>query len=141
MAHPDLPVEQAYLDRAYASLDRMRELLLRTAEAGATDISQQAIENWATGRLRTFEDADRGLCFGRIDSEEAADPIYIGRRWVPGAPPPPPLPRPVPARSRCDRLVGRARLQVPQRLEARPPDQGVVQRPDAHVHRVRDTGG
>ena len=82
MAHPDLPVEQAYLDRAYASLDRMRELLLRTAEAGATDISQQAIENWASGRLRTFEDADRGLCFGRIDSEEAYDPIYVGRRWV-----------------------------------------------------------
>ena len=82
MAHPDLPSEQAYLDRAYASLDRMRETLLRTAEAGATEISQQAIEDWATGRLRTFEDADRGLCFGRIDSEEAADPIYIGRRWV-----------------------------------------------------------
>src|ERR1043166_4190141 len=82
MAHPDLPVEQAYLDRAYATLDRMRELLLRTAEAGATDISQQAIENWASGRLRTFEDADRGLCFGRIDSEEAYDPIYVGRRWV-----------------------------------------------------------
>src|SRR5689334_16624254 len=82
MAHPDLPVEQAYLDRAYASLDRMRELLLRTASAGATEIAQQAIENWATGRLRTFEDADRGLCFGRIDSEEAFDPIYVGRRWV-----------------------------------------------------------
>src|ERR671934_1831676 len=82
MAHPDLPAEQAYLDEAYASLDRMKEALLRAAEAGATEISQQAIEDWATGRLRTFEDADRGLCFGRIDSEEAADPIYIGRRWV-----------------------------------------------------------
>ena len=82
VAHPDLPAEQAYLDAAYASLDRMKEALLRTAEAGATEISQQAIEDWATGRLRTFEDADRGLCFGRIDSEESADPIYIGRRWV-----------------------------------------------------------
>jgi DNA helicase IV len=82
VAHPDLPAEQAYLDEAYASLDRMKEALLRAAEAGATEISQQAIEDWATGRLRTFEDADRGLCFGRIDSEEAADPIYIGRRWV-----------------------------------------------------------
>src|ERR1044072_2091824 len=59
----------------------MRELLLRTAEAGATDISQQAIENWASGRLRTFEDADRGLCFGRLDSQEAHDPNYVGRRW------------------------------------------------------------
>ena len=82
MAHPDLPAEQAYLDEAYASLDRMKEALLRAAEAGATEISQQAIEDWATSRLRTYEDADRGLCFGRIDSEEAADPIYVGRRWV-----------------------------------------------------------
>ena len=82
MAHPDLPAEQAYVDEAYASLDRMKEALLRAAEAGATEISQQAIEDWATGRLRTFEDANRGLCFGRIDSEEAADPIYVGRRWV-----------------------------------------------------------
>jgi len=82
VAHPDLPAEQAYLDEAYARLDRMKEALLRAAEAGATDISQQAIEDWAAGRLRTYEDADRGLCFGRIDSEEAADPIYVGRRWV-----------------------------------------------------------
>ena len=82
MAHPDLPVEQAYLDEAYACLDRMRETLLRTAGAGATEEAAQAIEDWATGRLRTFEDAERGLCFGRINSEEAADPIYVGRRWV-----------------------------------------------------------
>jgi DNA helicase IV len=82
VAHPDLPAEQAYVDEAYASLDRMKEALLRTAEAGATEISQQAIEDWATGRLRTYEDADRGLVFGRIDSEEAADSIYVGRRWV-----------------------------------------------------------
>src|ERR671934_294726 len=82
MAHPDLPAEQAYLDEAYACLDRMRETLLRTAGAAATEEAAQAIEDWATGRLRTFEDAERGLCFGRIDSEEAADPIYVGRRWV-----------------------------------------------------------
>jgi DNA helicase IV len=82
MAHPDLPVEQAYVDEAYASLDRMREALLRAAEAGATDVAQQAIEDWATGRLRTYDDAERGLCFGRIDSEESADPLYVGRRWI-----------------------------------------------------------
>jgi DNA helicase IV len=82
MAHPDLPAEQAYLDRAYACLDRMREALIRTADAAATEISAEAIERWATGRLRGVEDAERGLCFGRIDSEEAADPIYVGRRWV-----------------------------------------------------------
>ena len=82
MAHPDLAAEQAYVDLAYECLDRMRELLLRAASAGATEVAQQSIEDWATGRLRTFEDAERGLCFGRIDSEEAADPIYVGRRWV-----------------------------------------------------------
>src|SRR3954465_8753587 len=60
----------------------MRETLIRTAGAAATEEAAQAIENWATGRLRTFEDAERGLCFGRIDTEEAADKIYVGRRWV-----------------------------------------------------------
>jgi DNA helicase IV len=82
MAHPDLPAEQTYVDEAYASLDRMRDALLRAAEAGATDVAQQAIEDWATGRLRTYDDAERGLCFGRIDSEESADPLYVGRRWI-----------------------------------------------------------
>src|SRR5436189_6039807 len=82
MAHPDLPAEQAYLEEAYECLDRMRETLIRTAGAAATEEAAQAIENWATGRLRTFEDAERGLCFGRIDTEEAADKIYVGRRWV-----------------------------------------------------------
>jgi DNA helicase IV len=82
VTHPDLPAEQRYLDTAYACLDRMREALLRAAGAGATEVAQQAIEDWATGRLRTYEDAERGLCFGRIDSEESADPLYVGRRWI-----------------------------------------------------------
>src|SRR4051794_15756079 len=60
----------------------MREALLRAAGAGATEVAQEAIETWATGRLRTYEDAERGLCFGRIDSEESADPLYVGRRWI-----------------------------------------------------------
>jgi DNA helicase IV len=82
VTHPDLPAEQAYVDEAYDSLDRMREALLRAAEAGATEVAQQAIEDWATGRLRTYEDAERGLCFGRIDAETLAERIYVGRRWV-----------------------------------------------------------
>jgi DNA helicase IV len=82
VAHPDLPAEQAYLDTAYDCLDRMRETLLRTANAGATEEAQQAIEDWATGRLRTYEDAERGLCFGRIDAEGTAEALYVGRRWV-----------------------------------------------------------
>jgi len=82
VTHPDLPAEQRYLDTAYECLDRMREALLRAAGAGATEVAQQAIEDWATGRLRTYEDAERGLCFGRIDSEESAESLYVGRRWI-----------------------------------------------------------
>src|SRR6476620_5046723 len=82
MTHPELPAEQRYVDTAYDCLDRMRDALLRAAEAGATEVAQEAIETWATGRLRTYEDAERGLCFGRIDSEESADPLYVGRRWI-----------------------------------------------------------
>jgi DNA helicase IV len=81
VAHPDLPVEQAYLDHAYECLDRMREALLRTAGAAATDIAAEKIEAWATRRLATYEDAERALCFGRIDLE-AVDSLYVGRRWV-----------------------------------------------------------
>ena len=82
VSHPDLAAEQAYLDEAYDCLDRMREALIRAAEAGATEVAAEAIESWANERLRTFADAERGLCFGRIDSEEASDAIYVGRRWV-----------------------------------------------------------
>jgi len=81
MAHRDLPAEQAYVDQAYDSLDRMREALVQAAEAGSSEVAAEAIETWATGRLRTFADAERGLCFGRIDAE-GADRLYVGRRWV-----------------------------------------------------------
>ena len=61
MAHPDLPAEQAYLDRAYECLERMREALLRSAAAGlATDVAAEAIEAWVDRRLATYEDAERG---------------------------------------------------------------------------------
>jgi len=82
VAHPDLPAEQAYLDGAYDYLDRMREALLRASQAGATEVGAEAIESWATGRLRTFEDSEQGLCFGRIDAEGTSDALYVGRRWV-----------------------------------------------------------
>jgi DNA helicase IV len=82
MAHPELPAEQAYVDHAYDCLERMRAALLRTSDAGVSEVAAEAIEKWATGRLRTFEDAERGLCFGRIDLEGTNDALYIGRRWV-----------------------------------------------------------
>src|SRR5262245_23210184 len=82
MAHPELQDEQAYVDRAYACLDRMRETLTRAGEAGATEVAAEAIEKWASRRLVTFADADRGLCFGRLDVDFHADPLYVGRRFV-----------------------------------------------------------
>ena len=82
MAHPDLPAEQAYLDHAYACLDEMREVLFRSAGAGATDVAAEAIEAWAIRRLRTYDDAERALCFGRLDLDAAEDPLYVGRRWI-----------------------------------------------------------
>jgi DNA helicase IV len=82
MSHPELEAEQEYVDRAYAHLERMR-----TAVAGAADhvdgeIAQAAMDAWAARRLRTFEDAERGLCFGRLDFETLLEPLYVGRRFV-----------------------------------------------------------
>jgi DNA helicase IV len=80
--HPELEAEQAYLDRAYELLDRMRALLERAPDAGEGEIAALALERWARERLRTYVDAERGLCFGRIDVEGARAPLYVGRRWV-----------------------------------------------------------
>jgi len=82
VAHPDLAAEQAYVDHAYACLDGMREAILRSAGAAATEIAAEAIEAWAIRRLRSYEDAENGLCFGRLDLDAAEDPLYVGRRWV-----------------------------------------------------------
>ena len=82
MAHPDLPAEQAYVDRAYAALERMRDTIVRSAGAAATDVAGEAIEKWSARRLRALAEAEQGLCFGRIDVEAAEAPVYVGRRWV-----------------------------------------------------------
>jgi DNA helicase IV len=82
VAHPDLAAEQAYVDHAYECLDGMREALLRSAGAAATEVAGEAIEAWAIRRLRSYEDAENGLCFGRLDLDAAEDPLYVGRRWV-----------------------------------------------------------
>ena len=82
MAHPDLASEQAYLDHAYECLDRMREALVRAGDAVTDEVAGEAMDKWNARRLQTFEDAERGLCFGRIDMETMVDPTYVGRRWV-----------------------------------------------------------
>src|SRR3954466_661254 len=82
MSHPDLPAEQTYLDEAYAHLDRMRETLAHAAGAAVGEVAALALEKWSAKRLQTFEDAERALCFGRLDLDEIAKPLYVGRRWV-----------------------------------------------------------
>lgn len=82
MTHPDLPSEQAYVDHAYGCLDRMRAVVERSADATDNEIAALALEAWAMRRLKTFEDAERGLCFGRLDLESTPRPLYVGRRWV-----------------------------------------------------------
>ena len=60
----------------------MRAVVERAAGATDSEIAALALEAWAARRLRTFEDAERGLCFGRLDFETTPRPLYVGRRWV-----------------------------------------------------------
>ena len=82
MSHPELDQEQAYVDHAYECLDSMRSTLGRTQDAMATEFAALAIEAWAKRRARTFQDAERGLCFGRLTLDGTLRPLYVGRRWV-----------------------------------------------------------
>src|SRR5439155_18301158 len=82
MAHPELAAEQAYLDHAYECLDRMRSSVERAAESSDNEVAAVALEAWARRRLRTFQDAERGLCFGRLTLDAPPRPLYVGRRWV-----------------------------------------------------------
>ncbi|HXR12521.1 MAG TPA: hypothetical protein VN770_09515, partial [Gaiellaceae bacterium] len=82
MPHPELAAEQAYVDNAYACLDRMRTTLERSQETMATEFAAVAMEAWLKRRHRTFQDAERGLCFGRLTLDGTLRPLYVGRRWV-----------------------------------------------------------
>jgi DNA helicase IV len=82
MSHPDLRSEQEYVDQAYLHLERMRSVVGRAADAVDGEVAQAAMDAWAARRLKTFADAERGLVFGRLDFEQLARPIYLGRRWV-----------------------------------------------------------
>jgi DNA helicase IV len=82
VAHPELAAEQAYVDTAYDELDRMRSTVERTQEAMATEWAALNMEAWAKRRMQTFEDAERGLVFGRLSLDASPRPLYVGRRWV-----------------------------------------------------------
>jgi DNA helicase IV len=82
VSHPELKAEQAYVDHAYTCLERMRDVVVRAAEAADGEVAQAALDAWAAKRLATFEDAERGLLFGRLDFEAVERALYVGRRWV-----------------------------------------------------------
>ena len=82
MAHPELAEEQRYVDDAYDHLERMRAAVAGASDRVEGEVAQAAMDAWAARRLRTFEDAERGLCFGRLDFEALQRPLYVGRRWV-----------------------------------------------------------
>ena len=82
MPHPELEQEQAYLDHAYECLDRMRTTLEGAQDRMATEFAALAIEAWMKRRQKTFLDAERGLCFGRLTLDGLLRPLYVGRRWV-----------------------------------------------------------
>src|SRR5215472_15987389 len=82
MAHPELASEQAYVDHAYECLDRMRETLEGVQDRAATEFAAVAMEAWLKRRQRTFQDAERGLVFGRLTLDGTLRPLYVGRRWV-----------------------------------------------------------
>jgi DNA helicase IV len=82
MTHPELQAEQDYVDNAYEQLDKMRSTVARTQEAMATEWAALNMEAWAKRRMRTFEDAERGLVFGRLTLDGTPRPLYVGRRWV-----------------------------------------------------------
>src|SRR4051794_19755089 len=60
----------------------MRRQVERAGDAGIGEIEVLVLEAWANKRLVTFEDAERGLCFGRLDLDGVLRPLYVGRRWV-----------------------------------------------------------
>jgi DNA helicase IV len=82
VSHPDLTSEQHYVDRAYEQLERMRGIVASAGDKVDGEVAQAAMDAWAARRLRTYEDAERGLCFGRLDFETMSRPLYVGRRWV-----------------------------------------------------------
>jgi DNA helicase IV len=60
----------------------MRDVVGRAADAADGEVAQAALDAWAAKRLATFEDAERGLLFGRLDFEAVERALYVGRRWV-----------------------------------------------------------
>lgn len=79
MPSSSLPEEQAYIDRSYEELARMRaraEELLETMRGVDPDLEWNLLR-----RVRSLREESRALCFGRLDTSEG-ETWYVGRRHV-----------------------------------------------------------
>jgi DNA helicase IV len=88
--HPDLPAEQAYLNRAYDRLDAMRRAAAALRDSvidagkGGTHQARTERDVFVRTSLHRLEQLQLGrsaLCFGRIDTEQD-EAFYIGRLAV-----------------------------------------------------------
>ena len=84
MAHPDLAIEQAYVDEAYRCLAAMRDKTARAAdisESAAQAVDSAIAQAHLRRRLASLDGDVPGLSFGRLDDEDD-DTWYVGRRHV-----------------------------------------------------------
>ncbi len=101
-ANSELEAEQAYVDHAYACLERTRRAATALREVGRVDgpggtfqarFEQDAIHENVAQRLSQLHIGDQSLCFGRIDTrleggardehdEPVVETFYIGRLAV-----------------------------------------------------------
>ena len=82
--HPELAIEQAYLDRAYEHLAAMRartEAAVAIEESAAQAVDSAIAQAHLRHRLRSLDVDLPGLSFGRLDDEDG-DTWYVGRRHV-----------------------------------------------------------
>src|SRR3954468_6874663 len=101
MAHPELPIEQAYLDRAQHLLEEMQArtagvVAALDAPARDGDVDAAIARAHLRNRLWSLGQGSGSLCFGRIDPTPPRGPpggaagrgggggerFYIGRRHV-----------------------------------------------------------
>ncbi len=87
MEPSELEREQAYIDRAYACLERTRAHVTAGLDVYATDAGgtfqarheREIATEVAAQRLAQLDLGDQSLCFGRIDLERDNERHYIGR--------------------------------------------------------------
>jgi len=88
--HPELDSEQAYLDYVHACLQASRTRAARLtanfepSRGGTTQarFERESVVEGVVNRLTQLDVGDRSLVFGRIDSADIDEQLYIGRLGV-----------------------------------------------------------